>query len=313
MRVVITGAGGFVGPHVRRALESAGHEVASAVGPHGNPALGTPVDLTDPRAAEAVICPFRPEAVVHLAARLRPGDLEQHGTLLDNNARCATNVLAAVHREAPAARVLVVSSSAVYGHVAVERNPVREDEPLRPVLPYGVSKVAVEVIAGAYGALGLDVVTVRPFNLAGPGQSENYVPASFASQVARILSGAATPAVETGSLGDVRDFTDVRDAARACVMLLQAGVGPGPFNVCSGVPRRVGDVLTELLALAGVRAEVRFRPVDSVAAPLDIPYQCGDGKALERAIGWRPEIAWQHTLEDALRDWCARLSQGESA
>jgi len=310
VRVLLTGAGGFVGPHVTRALEAAGHAVVRLVGPKASAQEATPVDLTDARATLEAVRTIRPEAVVHLAARARPGGAEHLQTLLDNNARCAGNVLAACHSAMPRARIVLVSSSAVYGQVPKERNPIGELEALQPVLPYGVSKVAVEAIGSTYRALGLDIVTVRPFNLAGPGQAPGFIPASFARQIVALESGPAGRVVEAGSLEAVRDLTDVRDAARAFALLLEGRPGPGPYNVCSGTPRRVGDVLMALLTLAGLDVEVRTG-VDAMLEPsLDIPYQCGDARAVAAAVGWRPEIPWEQTLRDTLWDWRLRLARG---
>jgi GDP-4-dehydro-6-deoxy-D-mannose reductase len=266
------------------------------------------VDLVDRDAALNAVASARPDAVVHLAGRARPGGLDSLQRLLHNNVVATQNVLEAVRRVAPHARVIVASSSAVYGRAPRHQNPVRENRSLHPVLPYGVSKVAVEALCSSYRALGLDVVTVRPFNVAGPGQSRSFVPASFAAQIIPIASGHAEPVVETGALDSVRDFTDVRDVACAYALLVErrGDLGQGPFNVCSGQPRRVGDILELMLRLAGVQAEVRSSAPDPELAALDVPYQCGEPAAIRRALGWRAVIPWEATLKDVLDDWSSR-------
>lgn len=308
MRILMTGAGGFVGRHLRVALEQRGHEVVAVVSPRGATVAGFAVDLTDPEATANVVRQVAPDAVIHLAARARPAGLEAASVVLDNNIRAARNVLEALRCLAPNAKAIVASSSAVYGAVPIERNPVLEAEPLRPLLPYGASKVAVEAIASLYQAQGLDIVTVRPFNLLGPGLAPEFVAARFAEQIARIAARRSEPLVETGPLKPVRDFTDVRDAVRAYIALLESDAGPGPFNLCSGVPRAIGAMLQDMLALANVTATVRQRADAGTPPGLDVPYQCGSPEALATAVGWTPKIPWTNTLQDVLADWCARVS-----
>jgi len=307
LRVLVTGAGGFVGGHLRPALEQRGHEVVSLFSPRRATAEQLAVDLTDPEAVARALADARPDAVVHLAARARPAGLEWIQTLLDNNVRAAHNVLEAVRCVAPRAKAIIVSSSAVYGAVPRERNPVVEEEPLRPLLPYGASKAAVEAVASVYAAHGLDVVTVRPFNLLGPGQGAEFVAGRFAQQIVQIAAGRAEPVIETGALEPVRDFIDVRDAVRGYVALLEGRTGPGPFNVCSGVARSVGDMLREIMALAGVNPAIRQRPGAGTLPGLDVPYQCGSRAAIGKVLGWEPEIGWRETLRDILADWRTRV------
>lgn len=306
LRVLVTGAGGFVGGHLRSALERQGHGVVPVFSARGATGEGLAVDLADADLARRTVADARPDAVVHLAARARPSGLESIEALMDNNVRAAHNVLEAVRCLAPRAKVIVVSSSAVYGAVPAERNPIVEEEPLRPLLPYGASKAAVEAVASVYAAHGLDVVLVRPFNLLGPGQGAEFVAGRFAQQVVQIAAGRAEPVIETGPLAPVRDFTDVRDAVRAYVSMLEGRPGYGPFNVCSGVPRSVGDVLREMMALAAVSATVRQRPGAGTPPGLDVPYQCGSRAAIGKRVGWEPAIAWRDTLGEMLADWRTR-------
>jgi len=306
LRVLVTGAGGFVGGHLRSALERRGHEVVPVFSPRHATSERLAVDLADADAAARAVADARPDAVIHLAARARPAGLESFQALLDNNVRAAHSVLEAVRCLAPRAKAIIVSSSAVYGAVPRERNPVVEEEPLRPLLPYGASKAAVEAVASVYAAHGLDVITARPFNLLGPGQGADFVAGRFAQQMVQIAAGRAEPVIETGPLEPVRDFTDVRDAVRGYVALLEGRTGPGPFNVCSGIPRSVGDMLREMVALAGVNAAIRQRPGAGTPPGLDVPYQCGSRAAIGKAVGWEPEVAWRETLLDMLEDWRTR-------
>jgi len=306
LRVLVTGAGGFVGGHLRSALERRGHEVVPVFSPRHARSERLAFDLADADAAARAVAEARPDAVIHLAARARPAGLESVQALLDNNVRAAHGVLEAVRCLAPRARTIIVSSSAVYGAVPAERNPVVEEEPLRPLLPYGASKVAVEAVASVYAAHGLEIVTVRPFNLLGPAQGAEFVAGRFAQQIVQIAAGRAEPVIETGPLEPVRDFTDVRDAVRGYVALLEGPTLRGPLNICSGIPRSVGDMLREMVALADVNAEIRQWPGAGTAPGLDVPYQCGSRAAIAKAVGWEPEVAWRETLLDMLTDWRTR-------
>jgi GDP-4-dehydro-6-deoxy-D-mannose reductase len=307
VRILVTGASGFVGSHLRPALEQAGHEVVPLLSPR-RASGARAVDLTDRAVTARAVADAQPDAVVHLAARSQPSGLESVQELLDNNLRAAHSLLEAVRCTAPRAHAIVVSSSAVYGAVPAARQPVVENEPVRPILPYGATKVAVEALASLYAAQGLKIVIVRPFNLVGPGQGAGFVLARFAQQIARIAEGtAAERVIETGPLEPVRDFLDVRDAARSYVTLLEQRTLPGPFNVCSQVPRSVGEVLHEMLALVGVDAVIRPRAGAGTAPGHDVPYQCGSRAAIGKAAGWEPQIPWRQTLQDMLVDWRARI------
>lgn len=307
MRVLLTGAGGFVGPHALAALRARGHVVTPVGSPRHQPAVEWVVDLTDADATLRLIEQRAPEVVIHLAARSRPSGLDALGALFDNNVRAAASVLEATRRAAPRARVIVASSSAVYGAVPPERNPVTEDMPPQPLLPYGASKVAVEGLASVYRGQGLDVVVVRPFNLIGAGQDATFVLAGFARQIMRAAARQSKAEIETGPLERVRDFLDVRDAAEAYAALVERPVGFGPLNLCSGVPRRLGDVLGEMMALAGVTAAIRPNPGAGTPGRLDVPYQCGSRIAMMHAVDWQPQVPWKRTLGDLLEDWRDRI------
>jgi GDP-4-dehydro-6-deoxy-D-mannose reductase len=310
VRVLVTGAAGFVGRHLRPALERRGHVVVGLVSPRAGTSDPLAVDLGDREATARAVTDARPDAVIHLAARARPATPASMREVIDNNVHAVHSVLEAVRCLGAKIKVVVASSSAVYGVVPIARNPILEEEPLRPVLPYGVSKAGVEAVASAYAAQGLDVVTVRPFNLIGPRQGAEFVVARFAQQIAQVGAGMSEPVIETGPLEPVRDFTDVRDAVRAYVAFVEQRTGPGPFNICSGVPRSVGEVLREMLAIAGLEAAIRPHAGAGTPPGLDVPYQCGSRAAIAQALRWEPEIAWRETLRDTLADWRQRIGGG---
>jgi GDP-4-dehydro-6-deoxy-D-mannose reductase len=316
VRLLVTGAGGFVGGHLVDYLhaEQPEVEVHGVVIPHGSvswrAASGARVleaDLNDPLAAAAVVEEVRPDRIIHLA-----GQSSVHLSWLDPAGTLRTNVLGIVH-VLDAARerglrpdVLVVGSAEEYGKVAPEEVPIREDAPLRPASPYAVSKVAQGALALLYGpAGGMRVVLTRTFHHTGPGRGEAFAESSFARQLAEIEAGLRPPVLKVGNLEAVRDFADVRDVVRAYWMLLEKGEGGTAYNVCSGRGRTIRDLLDTLLAASRARVEVRVDPAR--LRPSDVPTQVGDPSRLRAATGWEPRTPLERTLADLLDDWRARV------
>ncbi len=316
MRLLVTGAGGFVGGHlveqVRR--EAPATSLHGVVLPHGSLAWSTAqgarvveADLDDPAAAAAVIDEVGPDAIVHLA-----GQSSVHQSWLDPGGTLRTNVLGIVHlldaarRAGLAPAVLVVGSAEEYGPVAEAELPIRETAPLRPASPYAVSKVAQGALALLYGpAGGMRVVLTRTFHHTGPGRGEAFAESSFARQIAEIEAGLRPPVIEVGNLDAVRDFSDVRDVVRAYLLLLERGEPGQAYNVCSGRGRSIREILDLLLARSTARVEVRLDR--DRLRPADVPSQVGDPSRLRAATGWEPEIPLEQTLADLLADWRARV------
>jgi GDP-4-dehydro-6-deoxy-D-mannose reductase len=288
----VTGGSGFVGRHLVALLDG-------AVAPSREE-----LDLLDGEAVRRALAAAAPEHVFHLAALASVGRSweDPHATLRDN-LDMTLNLLDAVRAEAPDAAVVFASSSEIYG--PPERLPVTEANRLRPQNPYAVSKAACDLLAGQYAdAHGLRVVRLRAFNQAGPGQSEEYVVGTIVRQVARAEAGSGTgdAVIRTGNPDSARDFTDVRDTARAYVAAseLPAGV----YNVCSGRATRV-STLVELAARAA-RVEVRHEVDAERVRPHDVPEVRGSADRLAGASGWRPEIPLEQTIADAIDYWRER-------
>jgi GDP-4-dehydro-6-deoxy-D-mannose reductase len=315
VRLLVTGAGGFVGGHLLAHLRASAPslEITGLVLP-GAAAWPAPAgvsvleaDLDDPAAAAAAVERARPDQVLHLA-----GQSSVHRSWADPAATLRTNVLGIVHLLDAARRlsmrpaVLVVGSADEYGPAPASEQPLRETAPLRPASPYAVSKVAQAALAQLYGpAGGMRVVVTRTFPHTGPGRGEHFAESSFARQIAEIEAGRREPVVEVGNLDAVRDFSDVRDVVRAYALLLEKGAPGEVYNVCSGEGRRIGDVLERLLAATSARIEVRLDP--SRLRPADVPVLVGDPGKLVAATGWTRRIPLETTLRDLLDDWRARV------
>jgi GDP-4-dehydro-6-deoxy-D-mannose reductase len=288
VRVLITGATGFVGGWLACACAQAGDEVRG----WGR----ADVDLRDAEATRAGVRAAAPEAVYHLAALASVGrSWQDPEAALEGNQAMTLHLLEAIRLEAPGARVLVASSGEVYGRP--DRLPLTEDAPLRPQSPYAVAKAACDLLAGLYAdAHGLWIVRTRAFNHAGPGQSDVYAIGSFTRQAA---DGAQR--VLTGGLDVRRDFTDVRDVVRAYRLLIARGA-PGVYNVCSGHATALGEVI----ALLGAQARVDAARVRAH----EVPEVRGDHRRLTAATGWEPEIALARTVADAVAHWRCLDSTG---
>jgi GDP-4-dehydro-6-deoxy-D-mannose reductase len=308
MRVLITGAAGFVGGHMAdRAVERGAEAVGLGRDDTGPESLAEYVqaDLLDDGAVRSAVADLRPDAVIHLAAAASvAASWASPAETIDNNTRATLNLLEAVRAEAPDAVVLHAGSGEQYGPVPEDRLPVTEDEPLRPQNPYAVSKSAADLLAGFYAdAHGMRVVRTRAFNHAGPGQSDAYVVSAFAKQIAEAeRAGLSELVVETGNLAPKRDFTDVRDVVRAYWLALERGE-PAIYNVCSGLSVPVADILAGLARLTDVSVEQRTDPARlRKHEVMDIR---GSHERLTDATGWQPEIALDRTLTDTLDWWRA--------
>lgn len=278
-RVLVTGPGGFVGGHLRT-------ELGEAFVPFEG-------DVLDPAALASAVRDVQPSALVHLAAESSvAASWQDVFRVWRVNVEGTVNVLEAVRREQPVARVLYPSTSEVYGNA--RRFPTPEDEPVAPISPYAMTKAAAEL---ACALPGLDVVVARAFNHEGPGRDDRFAVGSWTRQIARVeAEGGGTLLV--GDLSAERDITDVRDVCRAYRLLLDPSVPPGTYNVASGhsIPmERVVELLVEL-----ARVPIRVERDESRVRPADIARLCGDPSKLRAATGWRPEIALEQTLADTL-------------
>jgi GDP-4-dehydro-6-deoxy-D-mannose reductase len=314
MRVLITGAGGFVGGHLARLCVERGAEVLG-VGRRPRPEVAfayEQLDLLDEEAVRTFVGRVRPERVFHLAADASVArSWQTPASVIEHNVSSTLHLLDAVRTEAPEALVLAACSGEEYGPVPGDALPVREDRELRPQNPYAASKAMSDLLAGFYAdAHGLRVVRTRAFNHAGPGQSDTYVVSSFARQIAE--AEAASPGdgralIVTGNAEARRDFSDVRDVVRAYWRVLEQAL-TGVFNVCSGRATSVSDILGRLAAHSPLRVEGRVDPARLREG--EVMEIRGSHDKLTEATGWRPEIDLDQTLLDTLDWWREQVAAG---
>lgn len=278
-RVLVTGPEGFVGRHLRA-------ELGEAFVPFGG-------DVLDADAVAAAVREAEPSAVVHLAAESSvAASWERPTDVWRVNVDGTVNVLDAVRHERPEARVLFTSTCEVYGNAS--RFPTPEDEPVRPISPYAVTKAAAEL---GCALPGVDVVVARSFNHEGPGRDDRFAVGSWTRQIAR-LEAEGGGSLLVGDLSAERDITDVRDVVRAYRLLLDPAVPAGTYNVASGRSVTMEHVVELLTGLA--RVPVRVERDESRVRPADIRRLCGDVSKLRGATGWEPAIPLEQTLADAL-------------
>jgi GDP-4-dehydro-6-deoxy-D-mannose reductase len=315
MRTLITGINGFVGGHLAEwLLHLGGWDIwgVSRTLPLHLARLNDAVrpvqaDLCDAGVVRQVIDQVRPEVVFHLAGQTFVPDSFNHpANTLTTNILAQLHIFLALIDLGLPCRVLVAGSNEEYGPIRPEDVPVDEDTPLRPASPYGVSKVAQDMLALQYHqSHQLDVVRVRPFNHIGPRQSERFVASSFAAQIARIEQGQQPPVLRVGNLSARRDFTDVRDMVRAYVLAVETGEAGEVYNIGSGTPVAIQRLLDRLLAASSATVEVQTDPARM--RPVDIPTVACDARRFRERTGWQPQIALDQTLRDILDDWRARL------
>ncbi len=315
VRALVTGAGGFAGKHLLSYLHSpVDWELYGKVLTH--PAerryeyvRWVSCDLTDREGAARMIDEVRPDFVFHLAAQsnVQQAFKDPEATLM-NNVVGQLHLLDALRASTPDARVLVACSSEQYGLVKPEDIPIDEDTLFRPNNPYAVSKIAQDALAVQYFlSYGQPVIRVRSFNHIGPGQTEHFVAAAFARQVALIETGQQEPVIHVGNLDAERDFTDVRDMARAYYLAVTQGEPGDVYNLGSGRGHTIRWLLDTLLSMSSAKVEVRNDPARM--RPSDIPSLVCNPAKFEQHTGWQPTIPLEQTLADVLDYWREKVRE----
>ena len=306
MKILLTGAGGFVGGHLIELLLAHGHELCS-MGYGAPQGLASEkhreIDILDKAAVKALVAEFEPEALVHLAAISNvPVCWQNPAKAISVNVCGMVNVLEAFGEVCPGGTFLSIGSSDAYGLAAKVGRPLVEDDVCLPQNPYAISKLCAEQLALQLGKrYGVKVIHTRSFNHFGPGQALGFVVSDFASQVAEIEAGEKLPVISVGDLSAARDFTYVSDVVAAYAALLENDVPAGVYNICSGKARKIQEVLEALLKLSTVQVEVRKDPARM--RPSEVPFFVGNGQKLREATGWKPEVNFEEGLGKVLAYW----------
>lgn len=316
MKILITGVTGFAGSHLADfALARGDVEVFGTArwrSPNQNiehiadKITVVDADLRDASSIESLVAEIKPEWIFHLAAQSYVvSSWKLPSETITTNIVGTVNIFEAVRRAKFSPRILVACSSEEYGYVEPDEVPITEDNPLRPLSPYGVSKVGQDLLSYQYfKSYGVEVVRTRAFNHTGSRRGRVFVCSNFAIQIVEAQKGLR-PHVNVGNLDAVRDFTDVRDTVRAYWLALEAAEAGDVYNICSGKGYSIRGVLEKLIAISGADVEVVVE--SDRLRPSDVPLLVGDNTKFAKQTGWRPQIPFDQTLSDILEYWRERI------
>ena len=312
-KVLITGVTGVAGGHLSEHLIQNGYDVSgidlherslSKLGEIGRKISFFECDVRDASNIRNLIGKIQPDMIFHLAAITSSPTSWQHSEeTYQVNIIGTMNVLEAARNNEISPIIHVAGSSAEYGMVYKDENPVVEQAQLRPLSPYGVSKIAQTMVGYQYYMnYGLHIVRTRAFNYTGPGENSSFVCSAFAKQIVEIEQKKVQPVIHVGNLDAHRDFTDVRDVVRGYLLALERGKAGEIYNVCSGKSYSIRQVL-ELLLKMSSRQDIEVVPDPDRLRPSDVPIQVGDFSKIKQQTGWEPVIPFEKTLGDLLEYW----------
>ena len=318
MRILITGITGFAGSHLAEYILSqhGGVEVFGTVRWRSRMDNIQPIldkihlfeaDLKDMVSLKKCLSESQPDRIFHLAAQsFVPTSWICPSETFAINALGEINLFEAALSLKINPRIHIAGSSEEYGMVNPDEVPMTEENPLRPLSPYAVSKVAQDLLAYQYfKSYGMDTVRTRGFNHTGPRRGEVFICSNFARQIAEIEKGIKPPVIHVGNLEAQRDFTDVRDMVRAYWLALEKGVSGDVYNIGSGKALTMKSILDMLLAQTEAPVEIEIDP--KRLRPSDVPILLSDSGKFRRMTGWEPAVPFEQTLKDLLGFWRERV------
>ena len=315
-RVLVTGVTGFAGSHLVDYMLSRGDCEIFGIQRWRSPTDNiqhfmdritlVECDLRDASSARDTLEAVRPQWIFHLAAQsFVPTSWSAPTESLSTNILGQINIFEAVRRLKLDCRIQLACSSEEYGMVFPDEVPIRETNPLRPLSPYAVSKVAQDMLGYQYWmSWKVDSVRTRGFNHEGPRRGPVFVASDFAKQIADVEKGRKPPVLHVGNLEAKRDFSDVRDMVRAYWLALEKCQPGEVYNICTGRAWSIREVLDCLLSMTKSKIEVRQDPTR--LRPSDVPILLGDNSKFVEATGWQPTIPFEQTLRDMLDYWRSR-------
>jgi len=306
---LVTGAEGFIGRHLVDYLRGEEWELLGTYRLHGTNSF--PVgpnldfvqcDLSDGQRVTRVVADFQPTHIFHLGAQSLPtvSWADPVGTF-ESNVMGSLYLLEAVRHMKRPPVVVSACSSAEYGHVEASAIPVKEDHPLRPLHPYGISKVCLDLLAREYFLdFGVPAVNIRLFNTTGPGKTCD-APSDFVRQIVRTKKGLQQPVIDVGNLKPHRAFLDVRDTVRGFCLAAEKGKPGESYNLCATKTYSIDEILKTAMRLGGVKAQVR--QAKHLMRPSDEKVIFGDTRKIRRDTGWKPLQTLEQTLTAMIEYW----------
>ncbi|MFH1249408.1 MAG: GDP-mannose 4,6-dehydratase [archaeon] len=310
----ITGISGFAGSHLTELLLKEGHEVTGFLRPRSDidnikhlqkDIMLLDGDILDPHSIELAINEAQPDYVFHLAGQsFVPQSWRAPANTMEINAVGTINLLEAIKKQtSKKIRVQIAGSSEEYGYVSPEEIPIKETNPLRPQSPYGVSKVAEDLLAVQYHrSYGIETIVTRGFNHEGPRRGKDFVTSTFARQIVEIERGRE-PIIYVGNLNAKRDFTDVRDMVRGYLCAVEKGKAGEQYNLCSNKAHSIQEMLDIMLSYSNMKDKIEIKQDPKRMRPSDVPLLYGSYEKFKKETGWEPEIPLEKTLKDLLDYW----------
>ena len=299
-----------MGPHLIQFLKSDSSTIAVIAAGDRRSRQETGVDYyeLDIRRADevrSVVRKISPTHIYHLAGISAVGVSWSNPRLtFEVNVLGASNLFEAAMSLPLLPRILNVSTAQVY---ASSDKILTESSPVNPENPYAASKAMAELLRVQYRKCsGGGIITARPFNHTGPGQTPNFVLPSIAKQFAEMEAGIRPRRLTAGNVEVKRDFTDVRDVVPAYFALLDRGRADEVYNVCSGSAVRLADVIRNFEELSGIAIQIETDP--GRLRSNEVPQIIGDSTKLRTETGWNPQISWEKTLQDLLDYWREKVT-----
>lgn len=306
---LVTGAEGFIGSHLVRFLHDKGWRVAGSYLQKTSQSLPQlanvnfeQCDLRNGQRVTQLIDKCQPTHIFHMGAQSLPtASWADPVTTFESNIMGSLYLFEAARHMKRRPVIVSACSSAEYGNVPASAIPVKEEQPLHPLHPYGISKVCLDLLAREYFLdYKIPAVNIRLFNTTGPGKT-NDAPSDFVRQVARIKKGLQSPVIEVGNLKPRRAFLDVQDTVRGFYLAAMKGKHGEAYNLCATRTYRVEEVLHTAIRLAGIKAEVRS--VSRLMRPSDEKVIFGSTQKIRKDTGWQPLKTIEQTLKSMLDYW----------
>ncbi len=315
-KAFITGIAGFVGSHLAELLLAEGYEVYGLIRPRTKTDYIESIisklhledaDIMDTHSLYTTIARIKPDYIFHLAAQsFVPTSWVSPSVTLEVNIVGSANLFEAVRQVGIDPVIQIACSSEEYGMVLPNEVPIKETNPLRPLSPYAVSKLAMDYLGYQYyESYKIRIVRTRGFNHTGPRRGETFAESTFAKQIALIEKGKQEPVIHVGNLDASRDYTDVRDMVKGYLLSVEKCDPGDVYNICTGTDIKIGDMLKLLLSFSKVNVEIK--PDPARMRPSDVKVLLGDNSKFVAKTGWKPQIPFEKTMEDLLNFWRERV------
>lgn len=315
-KVLITGITGFAGSHLTELLLKRKYRIFGTVRPRSktenidhlrHKIKLFDADILDSHSVYEVVKTAKPDYIFHLAAQsFVPTSWASPANTLETNVVGAVHLFEAARKLEVNPVIQLACSSEEYGLVKKEELPIKEENPLRPLSPYAVSKVAMDMLGYQYfRSYKLKIIRTRAFNHTGPRRGESFVCSNFAKQIAEIEKGKREPILLVGNLEAKRDFSDVRDIVRGYLLAVQKGEPGEVYNICSEKARSINQMLEMLLSMSKTKVKIKKDPARM--RPSDVLILEGDCSKFKRKTGWKAKVSFEKTLRDLLDYWRERV------